>query len=99
MRAACRISPQNEGIKADDAWYLDQENRILSGAMVIGRFENSFGMTAEKLAYIFSMKSLQGIPIIANVDFGWPYDAYLYVPYWRDMLLKGSCVRKRRIDV
>lgn len=39
-------------------------------ALVIGRFENSFGMRAEKLAYVFSKLPLQSIPIIANADFG-----------------------------
>ena len=39
-------------------------------AIVIGRFEHSFGMTPEKLAYVFSRPPLQGIPIIANADFG-----------------------------
>jgi muramoyltetrapeptide carboxypeptidase LdcA involved in peptidoglycan recycling len=40
-------------------------------ALVIGRFENSFGMTHEKLNYIFSTKpALKSIPIIANADFG-----------------------------
>lgn len=40
-------------------------------ALVIGRFENSFGMTHEKLDYIFSTKPvLKSIPIIANADFG-----------------------------
>jgi len=40
-------------------------------ALVIGRFENSFGMTPEKLDYIFSTKpALKSIPIIANADFG-----------------------------
>jgi muramoyltetrapeptide carboxypeptidase len=38
--------------------------------LVIGRFENSFGMTPEKLAYVFSKPPLQSIPIIANADFG-----------------------------
>lgn len=40
-------------------------------AIVIGRFENSFGMTKEKLQYILSSKpNLKNIPIIANADFG-----------------------------
>ncbi|MBY0292103.1 MAG: LD-carboxypeptidase [Alphaproteobacteria bacterium] len=40
-------------------------------AIVLGRFENSFGMTNEKLRYILSTKSaLKTIPIIADVDFG-----------------------------
>lgn len=40
-------------------------------AIVIGRFENSFGMTKEKLHHILSTKSvLKNIPIIANADFG-----------------------------
>jgi muramoyltetrapeptide carboxypeptidase LdcA involved in peptidoglycan recycling len=40
-------------------------------AIVIGRFENEFGMTDEKLRYILSTKSaLNHIPIIANADFG-----------------------------
>lgn len=40
-------------------------------AIVIGRFENKFGMTDEKMRYILSTKSaLKNIPIIANADFG-----------------------------
>lgn len=40
-------------------------------AIVIGRFENKFGMTDEKLRYILSTKpELKNIPIIANADFG-----------------------------
>lgn len=40
-------------------------------ALVIGRFENSYKMTEEKLRYILSTKSaLKSIPIIANADFG-----------------------------
>ncbi len=40
-------------------------------AIVIGRFENTFGMTDEKLQYIISTKpALKTIPIIANADFG-----------------------------
>jgi len=40
-------------------------------ALVVGRFENSFGMTQEKLDYIFSTKpALKSIPIIAKADFG-----------------------------
>lgn len=40
-------------------------------AILIGRFENSFGMTKEKLRYILSSKPvLKNIPIIANADFG-----------------------------
>ena len=40
-------------------------------AIVIGRFENSFGMTDEKLRYIFSTKpALKAIPIITDADFG-----------------------------
>lgn len=40
-------------------------------AIVIGRFENKFGMTDEKLHYILSTKpALNSLPIIANADFG-----------------------------
>ena len=40
-------------------------------AIVIGRFENKFGMTDEKLQYILSTKpALKNIPIIANANFG-----------------------------
>lgn len=39
-------------------------------AIVVGRFEHNFGMTDEKLKYVFSKPSLQSIPIIANADFG-----------------------------
>jgi muramoyltetrapeptide carboxypeptidase LdcA involved in peptidoglycan recycling len=39
-------------------------------AIVLGRFENSFGMTPEKLHYVFSKPALKSIPIIANADFG-----------------------------
>lgn len=40
-------------------------------AIVLGRFETSFGMTDEKLEYILSAKPiLKTIPIIANADFG-----------------------------
>jgi muramoyltetrapeptide carboxypeptidase LdcA involved in peptidoglycan recycling len=39
-------------------------------AIVVGRFEHSFGMTPEKLSYVFSKRPLQSIPIIANADFG-----------------------------
>lgn len=40
-------------------------------AILIGRFENSFGMTKEKLHHIFSTKpELKNLPIIANADFG-----------------------------
>jgi muramoyltetrapeptide carboxypeptidase LdcA involved in peptidoglycan recycling len=39
--------------------------------LVIGRFENEFGMTDKKLHFILSTKSpLRDIPIIANADFG-----------------------------
>jgi muramoyltetrapeptide carboxypeptidase LdcA involved in peptidoglycan recycling len=40
-------------------------------ALVLGRFENAFGMTLEKLRFILSTKpGLQEIPIIAHADFG-----------------------------
>lgn len=39
-------------------------------ALVLGRFENSFGMTEEKLQLILSKPALRDLPIIANVDFG-----------------------------
>ncbi len=40
-------------------------------AIVFGRFENSFGMSREKLKFIIDTKAeLQNIPIIANADFG-----------------------------
>jgi muramoyltetrapeptide carboxypeptidase LdcA involved in peptidoglycan recycling len=40
-------------------------------ALVIGRFENAFGMTDEKLQAILGTKpALKKIPIIANADFG-----------------------------
>lgn len=40
-------------------------------AIVIGRFENKFGMSDEKLHHILSTKhDLKPIPIIANADFG-----------------------------
>jgi muramoyltetrapeptide carboxypeptidase LdcA involved in peptidoglycan recycling len=40
-------------------------------AIVVGRFENSFGMTKEKLHHIISTKpALKNLPIIANADFG-----------------------------
>lgn len=39
--------------------------------LVLGRFENAFGMTLEKLRFILSNKpGLQDIPIIAGADFG-----------------------------
>lgn len=39
-------------------------------AIVVGRFENSFGMTPDKLNYVFSKAPLRSIPIITNADFG-----------------------------
>lgn len=40
-------------------------------AIVIGRFENKFGMTKEKLLHILTTKhELKPIPIISNADFG-----------------------------
>ncbi|MBA3814400.1 MAG: LD-carboxypeptidase [Alphaproteobacteria bacterium] len=40
-------------------------------AIVIGRFETSFGMTQEKLEHLISTKpALKSFPIIANADFG-----------------------------
>lgn len=39
-------------------------------AIVVGRFEHSFGMIPEKLNYVFSKPALKSIPIIANADFG-----------------------------
>jgi len=39
-------------------------------AIVLGRFENNFGMTDEKLRYILSKRALRDMPIIANADFG-----------------------------
>ncbi len=40
-------------------------------ALVIGRFENKYGMTLEKLKLIIKSKQeLKNIPVIANVDFG-----------------------------
>ncbi len=40
-------------------------------AIVIGRFENNFGMTDEKLRAVLSTKTaLTDIPIISNADFG-----------------------------
>lgn len=39
-------------------------------ALVLGRFESSFGMTEEKLRLILSKPALRDLPIIANVDFG-----------------------------
>ncbi len=40
-------------------------------AMVIGRFEEKFEMSKDKLEYILGTKrELQNIPIIANADFG-----------------------------
>lgn len=39
--------------------------------IVLGRFENSFGMTDEKLNYILATKpKLKNIPIVVNADFG-----------------------------
>ena len=39
-------------------------------AIVLGRFEKTFGMTEEKLQYVLSTKpALKNIPIIANADF------------------------------
>jgi muramoyltetrapeptide carboxypeptidase len=46
------------------------DSKYIKG-MVIGRFQPTSGMTAEKLKYIISTKKeLKNIPIIANVDFG-----------------------------
>lgn len=40
-------------------------------ALVLGRFENSFGMTSEKLNHVISTKpALGSVPVIAGVDFG-----------------------------
>jgi muramoyltetrapeptide carboxypeptidase len=40
-------------------------------ALVLGRFETSFKMTGEKLDHILkTKKALEGLPIIAGVDFG-----------------------------
>lgn len=39
-------------------------------ALVLGRFESSFGMTEERLKMILSKPALRDLPIIANVDFG-----------------------------
>lgn len=40
-------------------------------ALVIGRFENKFGMNLEKLKLLIgSKRELKNIPVIANVDFG-----------------------------
>ena len=40
-------------------------------AIVFGRFETKFGMTLEKLKMVIAAKpELQGLPIVANVDFG-----------------------------
>lgn len=39
--------------------------------LVIGRFENKFNMTKEKLSFIVhGKKELNNIPVVANVDFG-----------------------------
>lgn len=39
-------------------------------AIVLGRFENSFGMISEKLDYVLSKPALKSIPIVTNADFG-----------------------------
>lgn len=39
-------------------------------ALVLGRFESSFGMTDEKLRLILSKPALRDMPIITHVDFG-----------------------------
>jgi len=40
-------------------------------ALVVGRFQKASGMTREKLAYIIkSIPQLDGVPVIANADFG-----------------------------
>lgn len=39
-------------------------------ALVVGRFESSFGMTEEKLQYVLDKPLLHSIPIIVNADFG-----------------------------
>jgi len=39
-------------------------------AIVLGRFEHSFGMTEDKLSYVCSKPALKSIPIITNADFG-----------------------------
>lgn len=39
-------------------------------ALILGRFENAFGMTEEKLRLILSKPALRDLPIITNVDFG-----------------------------
>ncbi|MBS0272543.1 MAG: LD-carboxypeptidase [Proteobacteria bacterium] len=48
-------------------------------AIVIGRFENSFGMTDEKLHYILSTKAaLKNISIVADADFGHTTPIYTF---------------------
>ncbi len=40
-------------------------------ALVIGRFQKASGMTREKMEYIIrSIPQLEGLPVLANVDFG-----------------------------
>lgn len=50
---------------------LQQKNARYIRGIVLGRFEKSAGMSAEKIKFIIDSKNLpKNIPVIANVDFG-----------------------------
>jgi muramoyltetrapeptide carboxypeptidase LdcA involved in peptidoglycan recycling len=50
---------------------IHQPNFDSVKALVIGRFENNFGMDGEKLRLVINSKQeLNKIPVIANADFG-----------------------------
>ncbi len=67
-------------------------------ALVLGRFESSFGMTDEKLRLILSKPALRDLPIITHVDFGHTTPMFTF-PIGGEAMVMGDANGKITISI